>query len=519
MKPCLWLLGLLAIYLSFPHCCCAWWGDTDDVRGTSARRPEMAGRFYPSDPQRLSAALAAYLEMAVAPSKTPPVALVSPHAGYVYSGQIAADAFNQASPFEYDLVVILGTNHTTAGFHGVSIYPAGGYVTPLGTARIDTPLAEKLMAADEDFTFYPVVHKREHSIEVQVPFAQTLFPGAEILPVVVGAPDPDLCVRFGKALAESIKNRRVLVVASSDLSHYPKYDDAAAVDRKTLSTMLKMDPHRFHFVANRRRDYDVENLSTCACGEAPIMVAMTVARLLGANCGRVVSYANSGDTLIGDQKRVVGYAAVSFSRQSQCGKAFPDDQIPVLSKSEFRLTPDRKAALLSFARRSIRQYLTSETLPLARGFDAVLEQKRGAFVTLKKKGRLRGCIGRMSEDMPLSKTVGYSAVQAAFNDRRFSPLALDELKDVEIKISVLTPQQRVPGVESIQVGRDGVVLEKEGRSAVFLPSVAVEQGWDRDRMLERLCLKARLPGDCWKSEVRLFTFQAQAFGESESIKR
>ena len=163
------------------------------------RAPAVAGRFYPGDPVKLEAAIQAYMKDA-RPAKTDrPIAIVSPHAGYVYSGQIAADAYRQAVGHEYDLVVILGTNHTTAGFAGVSIYPESGYRTPLGLAEVDSEVAAKLTAADDAFTFRPAVHDREHSVEVQVPFVQVLFPEAKIVPLVIGRPDPELCERLGRA--------------------------------------------------------------------------------------------------------------------------------------------------------------------------------------------------------------------------------------------------------------------------------------------------------------------------------
>jgi AmmeMemoRadiSam system protein A len=152
---------------------------------------------------------------------------------------------------------------------------------------------------------------------------------------------------------------------------------------------------------------------------------------------------------------------------------------------------------------------------LARGFNATLQQPRGAFVTLKKKGELRGCIGRIIGDEPLGKLVGTMAMQAAFNDSRFRPLAADELNDIEIEISVLTPMKQVGGAADVVVGRDGVVLSKDGYHAVFLPQVAPEQGWNRDEMLDNLCRKAGLDTGCWKEGAQFSTFQAVVFSESQ----
>jgi AmmeMemoRadiSam system protein A len=157
----------------------------------------------------------------------------------------------------------------------------------------------------------------------------------------------------------------------------------------------------------------------------------------------------------------------------------------------------------------------TDTVPLARGFNSTLQQPRGAFVTLKKKGELRGCIGRMIGDEPLVKIVGVMAIQAAFNDRRFNQLTADELSDIEIEISVLTPMKKVSRVGDIVVGRDGVLINKDGYSAVFLPQVATEQKWNREEMLDNLCLKAGLTAGCWKEKTQFSTFQAVVFSESQ----
>lgn len=478
------------------------------------RPPAVAGRFYPADPFRLTRAINAYLEDAVKPAGDKPIAIISPHAGYIFSGQICADAFKQAAGFDYDLVVLLGTNHTAPGFLGVSIYPENGYQTPLGTAKIDETVAHALIAAGKEFTFKKSMHVREHSIEVQVPFVQTLFPDARIVAAIIGTPDIELCTRFGKILAKILQGKRALIVASSDLSHYPDYKDAVRVDRRTLEAIIKIDPSIFQATLQKQMGNGAPNLSTCACGEASILTAMVAAKALGAAGARIVSYANSGDVPIGDHHRVVGYGAVSFSANPLLNQGKPVKNLSPGNKDNV-LNQHHKIALLSFARKTIRQLLTADTAPLARGFDSVLYRKQGAFVTLKKHGELRGCIGHMAEDLPLCQVVGAMSLQAAFNDRRFTNLTRKELPEIEIEISVLTPFQQINEAEDILIGRDGVVIRKNGRAAVFLPQVAVEQGWDRNQMLDRLCRKAGLPEGSWKKDARLFTFQAIVFSESE----
>ena len=477
------------------------------------RPPAVAGQFYPSDPGRLKLAIQEFIKSAVPPATEKPIGIVVPHAGYVFSGQICADAFRQAGNHRYEVVVILGTNHTAAGFDRISVQAKGGYRTPLGTVPVDEEVAAALLADDGDCTSDVEPQKREHSVEVQVPFVQVLFPDARIVPVVVGVPDYAMCTRLGGALAKVLRNRNALIVASSDLSHYPEYNTAVSVDRRTLDAIALLDPKELSSVIRNQERSAAAHVETSACGEAPIMTAAAAARALGATRGVVVSYANSGDTLIGDASRVVGYGAVVYTTgqvKDQILGPFMHPPVPATARP---LQAAEKKWLLSFARETVRRYLTTETVPLPRAFPPQLEYRQGAFVTLKKRGELRGCIGHMAEDMPLARATGLMAMQAAFNDSRFTPVTLSELADLEFEVSVLTPFKPISSADEIVIGTDGVVLAKSGRSAVFLPQVATEQGWKTPELLENLCRKAGLPVDAWKSGAQLYVFQAQVFHE------
>jgi AmmeMemoRadiSam system protein B/AmmeMemoRadiSam system protein A len=487
----------------------------DKYAKVSVREAVVAGQFYPADASKLKAALQNYFEDARSASGNKPLAIISPHAGYIYSGQIAADAYNQARDYSYDLIVLLGTNHTTPGFYGISVYPRKGYKTPLGVVEIDREIADALIESGKEYSYYAPVHQKEHSVEVQVPFVQYVFPGVKIVPVIIGKPDPELCVNFGKALAKLTKERQVLIVASSDLSHYPTDENAAKVDQQTLEAIVKLNPIHLHSIIQAQMNRNVTNLVTCACGEAPILAAIAAAKELGANCGKIISYTNSGRTLIGYRERVVGYGAVAFSIDENCIQPQTSIETPGVQRELYELTHTHKKMLLEFARKSITTFLNSETAPLPRDFDPALQRKQGAFVTLRKKGELRGCIGHMGEDKPLFDVVGSMALQAAFNDPRFNPVAKDELPEIDIEISVLTPYKQINSVEEIVTGRDGVLLKKEGKQAVFLPQVAAERRWDRYQLLNHLCIKAGLKPDSWGKDARLFTFQAIIFEESE----
>jgi len=502
------LLLIVLVSLSLAVACQAGKPLENDVRS-----PTFAGRFYPDSGPVLRLAIQKFMEDAVPARVKDPVAIIVPHAGYIYSGQICADGYEQVSGRSYDTVVILGTNHTNPGFGKISVFSGDGYRTPLGIAEVDKRMASALAAADSDCVLEDLVHVREHSVEVQVPFVQVLFPKARIVPVIVGTQDADACSRFGRALANVVKGSRTLIVASTDLSHYPDAKDAAAVDKETLAAVVTLDAVVLHEKIKSLMNRQVPNLDTCACGEGPIMAAMTAAKALGATGGTVVSYLNSGDVPVGERTRVVGYAAVVLAGGEE--KPSRQNDGPSKTPAAVTLTPSEKKTLLAFARESISRYLATRTIPLARGFDPRLQIHRGVFVTLMKKGELRGCIGHVPADTPLVNLVGAMALKSAFGDPRFYPLGDEELGQVEIEISMLTLPKIISGPADILVGRDGVILQKEGRAALFLPQVAPKEGWGRDETLDHLCLKAGLDRGCWKEGAQLSTFQAVVFSESE----
>ncbi len=485
------------------------------------RPPAVAGQFYPDDAAKLRGAIDAYLASARPAEGGKPIAIVVPHASYLFSGQIAADAFAQAAGGDYDTVVILGPNHTDARFDGVGLYQGDGFRTPLGVAPIDTALAEALIKADPDVSWNNQVHRKEHSVEVQVPFVQRLFPAARILPVIVASQDPAVCARLGRALAGLLKDRRALIVASSDLSHYPKAADARKVDRETLEAIATLDGAALARELDNVRHRGVRDLVTGACGEAPILATIAAARALGADRARIVSYANAADSPAGDPDRVVGYGAVAIAT----GDAASEDGAGVDGRggataasaasggTDGALTQADERALVSYARKTIEQYVRTGTAPLSRDVPAPLMTRRGVFVTIKEHGRLRGCVGRLVPDGPMHWLTGAMALRAAVDDPRFAPVRPKELDEIAIEVSLLTPLRRIADPAQIVPGRDGVVLVKNGKSAVFLPEIATDEGWTRDQLLDNLCLKAGLPAGAWRSGAMLAVFQSTVLRE------
>jgi MEMO1 family protein len=497
------VMTVLAIYLISGAC--------GNSKSSEVRPAAVAGKFYPADPQKLKLAVQQFLKGSTEIPVEKPIALIVPHAGYIFSGQIAADAYRQVMGRSYDVIVVLGTNHTTGGFSGISLGDYSAFRTPLGDVPVDDEILSALLSENKDCTRSRSVHVNEHSIEVQLPFLQVLFPNAKIVPAVIHPPDYEMCIRFGQTLAKVLKKRQALIVASSDLSHYPDYKDAAKVDRQTLEAIAGLDTVR---IASILKVLNVPNLDTRACGEAPILSCITAAKALGATRAVVAGYANSGDVRIAERSSTVGYGAVVLT----AGKGTSDTKNldrPAAPTSAVPLQNSEKKALLTFARETIHRYLTTQTVPLPRSFPARMSFPQGAFVTLKIDKELRGCIGHMAEDIALGQTVGAMAIEAAFRDPRFAPLELRELSHVEIEISVLTPMKPIASSDEIVIGRDGVLMSKAGTSAVFLPQVAVENKWNKSEMLDNLCRKAGLATGCWKHDAKFRVFQADVFSESQ----
>ncbi len=462
------------------------------------REPAVAGSFYPDDPEELATMVDSFLE-AVQGTDGEPIALIVPHAGYVYSGWVAAYAFRQLEGVAYETIVIIGPNHRHATFQNISVYARGAFQTPLGSIPVDEAVAQALLDMDERIVFEPDVHAAEHSIEVELPFLQRIYQDFKIVPIVIGQPTEENVEILTEALVQALGDRKALIIASSDMSHYPPYDQAVRVDSSTLAAMETMDPQAVLSAIRGSMTDGIPNLGTCLCGEAPVLTAMKVAERRGANQVTVLKYANSADSpfVEGDRSQVVGYGAVMFWRYEP----------PELTAAE-------KDTLLTIARESIAQYLRDGTMPEFTITEPNLLRNSGAFVTLEQADELRGCVGHIFARQPLYAAVQQAAVSAATEDPRFPPLAADELNQITIEISILSPLKRVTNTESIEVGKHGVVIVAGGRSGLLLPQVASDEGWSREQFLEAVCRKAGLSDDAWRQGAALYTFTAIVFGEA-----
>jgi hypothetical protein len=462
------------------------------ARAQGVREPVWAGQFYDADAAHLTAAIDGFLkDLPAAPEVRGDIrAIVVPHAGYVYSGLTAAYAYRLVLGKPYETVVIIGPSHRF-GFKGCSIYAKGGFRTPLGTAVVDEALAADLMKRS-GFKFIPEAHEEEHSVEVQVPFVQTVLPGAKIVPVVMGYPEKRTVRTLAAALDAACAGKKVLVVASTDMSHFLAKDKANAVDARTIELIkaLKADAIEGKMEAG-------ENI---LCGGAPVAATILYAGKAGPVRAEVLNYADSS-AASGDESRVVGYVSVALVAEG--GTREPAFELSVAEKTE----------LLGLARSAVEAYVEDGRVVEYASTNPRFLVKRGLFVTLKKRGALRGCIGFIEPVMPLARGVVEAAIYAAARDTRFEPVSKDELKSLDYEISVLTPLEDMPDPNLVKVGKHGLVVEMSGRKGLLLPQVPVENHWDRETFLEQTCLKAGLPPDSWKKGAKLQSFEAIVFRE------
>lgn len=452
-------------------------------------RPSVvAGAWYPDDPELLAETVDDYLQ-AVRPVDGDPLALIVPHAGYRYSGTVAAYGFRQLEGRQIDTVVILASDHQPPLSRPVSIWSRGGFDTPLGVMPVNEQLAGRLVESHPDIRFDPETHMAEHPIEIELPFLKRVCPDCQILPIQIGSTDPAVVDLLVQSLDKILPRQGVVIVASSDLAHYPAYQDALRIDRSTLGAIERSDAEFFRETVRESMRSKIRNLATCACGEAPILVAMEIARARGADVSSVLHYSNSGEVEHGDRSRVVGYGAVMFWRYEP----------PQLDEAQ-------KHRLLEMARQAVEQHTLSGSLPVEPVQDPGLNRLSAVFVTLRRAGELRGCIGQVVADTPLYQAVREKAVAAGSGDPRFPPLQRGELDGLSYSIAILSPLRRTASPDEIEIGRHGVSIRQGANRSVLLPQVAADRSWTRRQLLENLCQKAGLPPDSWKGEAALYRF-------------
>jgi len=466
------------------------------------REPAVAGTWYSDNPDILSKEIRRYLGNAKKESAGGRVvALVAPHAGYQYSGAVAASSYKLVEGETFETVVVVAPSHR-ALFKGASLYDRGGFRTPLGIVPVDAELSKKMMEKQKFIQFLPEAHSQEHSLEIQLPFLQIALKPFKLVPIVM---EPywswETCQSLAAAMSETVRGKNVLLIASSDLSHFHSYDKAVGLDKIVLNHIERFDPEGL----NR----DLKGGRCEACGGGPILSIMLAAKALGADKGKVLKYLNSGDVM-GDKSRVVGYGAGVFYRTSGGTEKMKEEKRKV--GVDLGLNDQEKKTLHQIVKAVVESKAKGKPVPEINVETPTLKENRGAFVTITRKGQLRGCIGYIEGRGPLHRTVEEMAEAAAFKDPRFGPVTERELPDLEYEISVLTPLKKIIDVDEIEVGKHGIYIKKGWNSGLLLPQVATEYGWDRQTFLDHTCQKAGLSVNAWKEKnAEIYIFSADVF--------
>ena len=491
-------------------------------------RSSLAGSWYPADAEVLSKQLEGFFQKADVKATNNVIALILPHAGYQWSGQTAAFGLKTTNK-KYKRILVIGPSHRAYMEEMLSVPRATHYETPLGQIPLDTEFIDKLLKFPV-IQNLPYAHQAENSIEMELPLLQHRQKDFKLVPIVAGRCSLETIRKAGRIL-KSLIDDETLVVASSDFVHYGRAHRYVPFTENIPEQIKKLDMGAYEYIEKLDEEGFVkyrQRTGATICGYIPVAILLSM--LDKAAQANLVKYATSGQ-LTGDFSNSISYLSVAFAGT---WKNRPEIE-PQHSSDE--LTEADKKQLLILARQSIIYYLENRQAPQPTDLDVTIspamKSPRAAFVTLKKlaiienpesqtedanqepkkKPRLRGCIGDIFPQRPLYRSVFINALNAAFKDRRFPPLAKNELKDIVIEISALTAPKPIASPEKIRIGIDGVVLRKDGRSAVFLPQVAPEQGWDLEQMLTQLSLKAKLPADAWKQGASFLVFQADVFGE------
>lgn len=459
---------------------------------------DLSGSWYPDNARQLSGQIKAYLNAANPPDLGGElVAIISPHAGIQYSGPIAAFGFKLAQKKKIATVIVVGFSHRK-DYDGIAIFDADGIKTPLGILFTDKKLTHQLINSNKKIFSFPEAFSEENSIELILPFIQVSLDNPRIVLLAIGRQTQSNYQLLSESLFYALKGQKdFLLVASTDMSHFLTDQEAQKIDFTTAEVIKKMDPQELFLSC-----YGENRL----CGAASVAAVMDAAKKLGANKAYVLKQANSGDTTQ-DKNRVVGYISAALLKE-------PLAQTENEKMDKF-LTDQQKNKLLKISRDTITEYVsTGNTRPI-KETDPVLNQIMGAFVTLHKAGQLRGCIGNIIGNRPLYLTVQDMAIASSSEDPRFAPVNKNELNQIDIEISVLSPLKKISNPDEIVLGKHGVLVKDGLRSGVYLPQVAAETGWTKEQFMDSLCQdKAGMKPDAWKTgKCEIYVFSAEVFGE------
>lgn len=476
------------------------------AEGRAIRSADCAGAWYPANVTELGKLVEDLMSKASPPTiEGKPVAIIAPHAGYRFSAPVAAAAYRTLRGQDYKRVFVIAFSHRYAGaYRGVDVpKELTAYQTPLGDVPIDRDVCDALLKKPP-FAAHPGVDRGEHSLELQLPFLQRALKGFRLVPLYVGRMEAGDYTAAAEALLPWLDDQ-TLLVASSDCTHFgPNYE---------YEPFKEDVPKRLRELADKAAatiqacDVDgfIEHLAKTGdtiCGRGPITLMMR-ALSMKAGASAVRAAVDMSGNMVGDWTNSVTYQSFVFTRRPGV------------------LGPKEREALLKLARQTVTAVLNKQPPPRPKADDlpASVRKDGACFVTLQNRGELRGCIGNMIAQGPLYQGVIENAVSAATKDYRFAdnPVTSQELPQIHIEISYLTPMKRIANTNEVIIGRHGLYIVQGFRRGVLLPQVAYERGWSRDEFLTQVCHKAGLPLDAWKQpSAELYTFEAEVFGEPEA---
>ncbi|MDG5800677.1 AmmeMemoRadiSam system protein B [Marinilabiliaceae bacterium ANBcel2] len=466
----------------------------------NVREAAVAGLFYEAEKERLKTQIKELFEDAETRlSKNEIRALILPHAGYQFSGRVAASGINQLNRnAKYKRIFIIGTSHRSA-YNGVAVIKDQDFYTPLGVVPVDHSTCNNLVENSPLFNFDNKCHEKEHSIEIELPLLQYhLQKSFQIVPLLIGTKDIDSYFKIAEELKQYFTPENLFII-SSDFSHYPCYDDAVKIDKESADAIEKNSVSELVKTIEKHSKENIEGLTTSICGWSALLTLLYITNKIEEIKYHHILYENSGDYPMGDESRVVGYNAIVAVNQE---------------KKEFNLTNREKNQLIEIARDAVEKTFKGELLNNnINNISANLETVTGAFVSLYKKKRLRGCIGQIITKKPLWKTVQESAKSAAFEDPRFDPLQPDELDEICFEISVLTPLQKIYDINRITPGKHGIFIRKGESQGTYLPQVATKMKWNAKEFVENCSKeKAKIGTNGWK-DADIYIYEAIVFQE------
>ena len=477
------------------------------TKDMKTRSPAVAGQFYSAGKSELSRDVESLFSRGVDKKVKNTRAIITPHAGYVFSGEVAASAFNQIDlDRQYDNVFVITSSHRYR-FNGASVYIDGNYRTPMGVVEVNYELGKELIEKHSNiFSGDANPHLDEHSLEVQLPFLQHLLKeNLQIVPVIIGSQNTEEIKQIANALSPYFTQNNLFVI-STDFSHYPNYEKANEVDSLTGKAILSNSPARLLKQLEENQKKNISDLSTSLCGWTSVLTLMYITANNDNYKYHKIQYKNSGDAGAGDKSRVVGYMAIAVTTKN-CEIENPKSQ-----KTGFILTEDDEKHLLNIVRQTVEEYTRTKKIPDIdpSGFGDALLKPCGAFVSIYKDGKLRGCIGNFTPSGPLWEITRDMALASATQDTRFKPASRDELPMLKYEISVLTPLRKIESIEEFELGKHGIYMTQGNRSGTFLPHVAEKTNWTAEEFLGHCARdKADIGWDGWKDpSTELYVYES-----------